>query len=157
MLGFVGTNRYSSRRGSSMSASFSPAFPAPIFRAKSLNLISGIRSTSIIYYVRLLGWGVAWLPFLPGSIFRMRIQATSCQTHTTFIISVPLSEVQLFPFVMLQKSNLYRKMEFITRTRIRPVVLSLVFYYQSSPFTYHSSPYGRYHWGHLDKPLTKLY
>ena len=36
----------------------------------------------------------------------MRTQATSCQTHTTFIISVPLSEVQLFPFVMLQESEL---------------------------------------------------
>ena len=46
-----------------MLASFSPAFPAPTFRVEILNLISGIRSAINVYYVRLLEWGVAWLPF----------------------------------------------------------------------------------------------
>lgn len=148
MLGSIGTYRHSSCRGSSVSASFSPAFPAPLFRGKNLNLIYDIRSASNIYYVRLLEWGVAWLPFLTcsdSSMLRMRNQAASCQTHTTSLISVPLFEVQLFPFAMLQRSWLDREMEFISRTRIKPVIQYLVFYYPSSPSTNHSSPYGRYH------------
>ena len=41
----------------------SPAFQAPMFRVEILNLISAIPSAINVYYVRLLEWGVAWLPF----------------------------------------------------------------------------------------------
>ena len=105
-----------------------PAFPAPLFRVMSLYLISDIHSASNIYYVRLLEWGVAWLPFLTGSdssIVRVHHHATSCQIHTTLLTSVALSKVQLFPSMMLQRSQLHRKVDYISRTRIKSMILLL--------------------------------